>query len=132
MLLDIQKFFKGIGYISKINNISSVEFRVSDINSLINIIIPHFKKYKLITNKNGDFILFEKIVKLMHEKQHRNIQGLTKILEYKAALNWGLSEKLKEAFPLIEPAIRSIQTNIENISPFWLAGFCSVARRARI
>lgn len=26
---------------------------------------------------------------------------------------------------MIEPAIRSLQTNIENISPFWLAGFCS-------
>lgn len=54
----------------------TVEFRVSDITSLNNIIIPHFEKYKLITNKYKDFIIFKQIVLLMLEKKHTTLEGL--------------------------------------------------------
>ena len=47
LILSIQKFFGGIGYISKPNNFSTVEFRVSTLNDIINVIIPHFNKYPL-------------------------------------------------------------------------------------
>jgi len=62
LLLLIQNYFDNIGYISKINDKSTVEFRVSDITSLNNIIIPHFEKYILITNKYKDFRIFKQIV----------------------------------------------------------------------
>jgi hypothetical protein len=44
-----------------------VEFRVSDITSLNNIIIPYFEKYTLLTNNYKDFIIFKQIVLLMSE-----------------------------------------------------------------
>jgi NADH:ubiquinone oxidoreductase subunit K len=125
LLLLIQNFFNNIGYISKINNRYIVEFRVSDITSLNNIIIPHFEKYKLITNKNEDFWIFKQIAWLMSENKHTNLEGLKKILEYRASLNWGLSKNLKESFPYIVPIKR---INIENktlmnLSSDWVAGF---------
>jgi len=87
LLLLIQNYFGNIGYISKINDKSTVEFRVSDITSLNNIIIPHFEKYRLITNKYKDFIIFKQIVSLMSENKHTTLEGLKEILEYRASLN---------------------------------------------
>jgi NADH-ubiquinone oxidoreductase chain 4L len=87
LLLLIQKFFGNIGDISKKNDKCTVEFRVSDITSLNYIIIPHFEKYKLITKKYKDFIIFKQIVLLMLEKKHTTLEGLKEILEYRASLN---------------------------------------------
>ena len=51
---------RGIGYISKANNNLAVEFRVSTLNDIANVIIPHFDKYPLISKKQADFILLKK------------------------------------------------------------------------
>jgi len=58
LIQSIQDFFGGIGYVSKPNNSSMVEFRVSTLKDLINIILPHFENYPLITQKLSDYILF--------------------------------------------------------------------------
>lgn len=42
LLKDIQVFFNGVGTITFDNNRNTVHFRVSKLNDLINIIIPHF------------------------------------------------------------------------------------------
>ena len=51
----IQEFFGGIGYISpKANNNLAVEFRVSTLNDIANVIIPHYAlqdKYPLLLKK---------------------------------------------------------------------------------
>ena len=50
----IQEFFGGIGYISKPNNNLTVEFRVSTLNDIANVIIPHCAlqdKYPLLLKK---------------------------------------------------------------------------------
>lgn len=47
LIQSIQDFFGGIGYVSKPNNRATVEFRVSTLNDIINIIIPHFDNYPL-------------------------------------------------------------------------------------
>jgi NADH:ubiquinone oxidoreductase subunit K len=132
LLLLIQEYFNNIGYISKINDKSTVEFRVSDITNLNNLIIPHFEKYLLLTNKYKDLQIFKQIVLLMLENKHTNIEGLKEILEYKASLNWGLSTILKEHFPLIEAKTIKMEARnpsplnlLNNIQPEWIAGFSS-------
>jgi len=127
VLILIQNYFKGIGYISKINSRSTVEFRVSDITSLKNLILPHFEKYPLLTNKYKDFIIFKQIVLLMSDNKHTNLEGLKEILEQRASLNWGLSKSLKESFPLIVGVKKiTVYNNIfNNICYEWLAGFSS-------
>lgn len=103
LIQSIQDFFGGIGYVSKPNNRATVEFRVSTLNDIINIIIPHFDNYPLITKKASDYFLFKQIALLMLNKEHNTIEGLRKIVSYRASLNLGLSLKLKEAFPDITP-----------------------------
>jgi hypothetical protein len=70
LILQIQKYFGMIGYISEPNNRSTVEFRVSTINDLMNIIIPHFDKYPLLTKKYSDFLILKDILNLMLKKEH--------------------------------------------------------------
>ena len=57
-------------YISKPNNSSTVEFRVSTLKDIVNVIIPHFDKYPLITKKYYDYILFKQVILLMLNKVH--------------------------------------------------------------
>ena len=50
----IQEFFGGIGYISPANNNLAVEFRVSTLNDIANVIISHYAlqdKYPLLLKK---------------------------------------------------------------------------------
>ena len=54
LIKSIQDFFEGIGYISKLNKNSTVEFRVSTLKDLVHVIIPHFDNYPLRTKKHSD------------------------------------------------------------------------------
>jgi hypothetical protein len=65
----------------------------------MNVIIPHFDRYLLITQKQCDYIIFKNIIYLMNKGEHLNKDGLIKIVNLKASLNKGLSDKLKIDFP---------------------------------
>ena len=115
---------------NRVGNISKegkdrVQVRVASLHYLINVIIPHFDKYPLITQKNADFILFKKVVDLINCGEHLTIDGLKKILAIRASINWGLTAKLKAAFPEIVPAERLFIQSKKIFDPWWLAGFTS-------
>lgn len=86
------------------------------------VILPHFDKYPLVTQKLADYILFKEIVSLMNNKEHLTLDGLKKLLSFKASLNWGLSEQLKYKFSFIE-AVKRPLIDKDIPSPFWVAGF---------
>jgi len=121
LLLQIQQFFGGIGSIGKSGKMSF--YSVSSIKDLTNIIIPHFEKYCLLTQKAGDFILFRNIVKLMNNKNHLSIVGLNKIINIKASMNIGLSNILKENFNSIVPVEKPFIKTEYIPDPNWIAGF---------
>ena len=52
---------RGIGYISKANNNLAVEFRVSTLNDIANVIIPHFDKYPLVTKNMQNIFYLKKL-----------------------------------------------------------------------
>lgn len=126
LLVLIQKFCGNIGNISPVNTRSSVESRVNILGDLLNVIIPHFEKYSLITNKHSDFVIFKEIVLLMSNNLHRDLTGLQLILNYRASLNWGLTDSLKVGFPLTIPVARvPVKDKLEMLLAEWLTGFCS-------
>lgn len=100
LLKEIQSFFK-VGSIDISNSLAM--FRVSKIDELINVIIPHFDKYPLLTQKKADFLLFKQAVEVVRNKEHFNQTGLNTILRLKATINLGLSDKLSIEYPNIEP-----------------------------
>jgi len=83
----------------------------------LEIIMNHFDKYPLITQKWADYILFKQIFDLVKHKEHLTEQGLNKIISFKANLNKGLNDELKEAFEDIDPALRPVVLNQEIQDP---------------
>ena len=83
---------------SKVNNTSAVEFRVSTLKDLVDSIFPHFDKYPLITKKRSHYLLFKEILLLMLNKKHNTLKGIQKIVNIRASLNTGLSNYLKYSF----------------------------------
>lgn len=118
LIQSIQEFFGGIGYLSKVNNTSTVEFRVSTLKDLVEVILPHFDNYPLITKKHLDYLLFKEIVLLMLNKEHNTLEGIQKIVNIRASLNLGLSKDLKEGFPLTIPAtVKTLESVNINLHP---------------
>ena len=126
LILKIQEYFGGIGYVSNPNKNSTVEFRVSTMKDITNVIIPHFTNHPLLTKKYFDYMFFTEIVRLMSEKEHSTLQGIQKIVNNKASMNWGLSNELKEAFPdTIAVKKEQIVNNYNTLvsAKEWMAGF---------
>jgi hypothetical protein len=124
LLLQIKSFFNNTGNIYIKNNKSAI-YSIRTLNSIKDNIIPHFKKYPLITQKYTDFILFKDIVKLINNNEHLNKEGLNKIISLRASLNNGLSNELNTYFPDIKKVNR-IKVNIPTIiNSYWIAGFIS-------
>jgi hypothetical protein len=121
LLEQIQLFF-GVGNITKLGA-ESVQFRVSGLEDL-KVIMNHFDKYPLVTNKQSDYLLFKKVVYFMEQGIHLTIEGLNKIMSIKAVLNkQEISDGLNLAFPNIEPISRPDIKDRKIKSLHWLAGF---------
>lgn len=123
LLLQIKSFFNNIGTIVIYKN--SISYKVHNIKDIIQIVIPHFEKYPLITQKQKDFLIWKDISILICKNEHLNKEGLIKILSLKASLNKGFSDKLRISFPNIMKAIRPKIIIPSNIDYNWIAGFFS-------
>jgi hypothetical protein len=121
LLIKIKKFF-GVGEI--INRKNGVYYyKVSKLSELM-IIISHFNKYPLITEKWVDFELFKQVLELILNKEHLTEEGLLKIVNIKVSMNFeNISSKLKEWFSYIKPVNRPTREELINIEPEWLSGF---------
>jgi len=96
---------------------------VTSRQDLIKVVIPHFEKYPLLTQKRADFELFKLVIELISKKEHLTIKGLAKIISIRASMNLGLSNVLKTAFPdtfLVDRPKVEVPTSID---PIWLVGF---------
>ena len=123
LIKKIQSFFNGAGKVYLQKNSKVVFFRIKFIKDLAQIVIPHFDKYPLLTQKRADFLLFKLVVDLIIRKEHLTSKGLLEILSIKASLNLGLSDILKKSFPDIVPKDRSVVELKGILDPHWLAGF---------
>ncbi len=119
----IQAYFNGVGNINQQGK-DCVQYHVSSLKDLA-LIIAHFDKYPLITQKQADYLLFKQAVELISRKEHLTLEGLRKAASIKASSNLGLSEQQKNAFPDIIPVARPQLELPTYINPYWLAGFTS-------
>lgn len=76
-----------------------------------------------LQKKNADFTLFKMVIALMNMKQHLTMKGLQEIVNIRATMNNGLSDKLEKALPETIPVKRPEVDNIEIRNPQWLYGF---------
>ena len=122
-LLEYIQLLLGVGNITKQGK-DMIQYRVSSVKDL-QVIIDHFDKYPLITQKLADYLLFKRPFELVKRKEHITTKGLNQIVAIKASMNNGLSEKLKAAFPNTIPVPRPLIMNQKIQDPNWLAGFTS-------
>ena len=102
LLLDLlQETMGNMGNIYYNPQDDTYKYKVSNIEGLINFVIPHFQKYHLLTQKKVDFELFVKIIQIMYKKEHLTLEGLQKIINLKSSLNLGLSKKLPDNFKVV-------------------------------
>jgi len=78
------------GKISIGNNNNAVFYYVSSVQELTNVIIPHFDNYPLLTQKQGDFILFKSALDIINDKGSKKpltLEYLNKLIAIKGSLN---------------------------------------------
>ncbi len=120
LLVLIKSYFGEVGTIVINKNSNFVFYKVYNLNELIRIIIPHFDKYPLVTQKRSDFLLWKNIIQLIKENKHLTKEGLIEIISLKASLN-----KLKLYYPdIIEVERPKVNIHI-NINKNWIGGFFS-------
>jgi len=105
-LLEKIKATLGVGNIYYNSKDNTYKWKVSDINQISNVIIPHFTIFYLVTQKWADFEILKQIVEIIKSKRHLTVEGLQEIVNLKASLNLGLSDDLKAAFPNTVPVFR--------------------------
>jgi LAGLIDADG endonuclease/NADH-ubiquinone/plastoquinone oxidoreductase, chain 3 len=124
LLYLIQFFFGGIGRIKICSTRNVVSFVVTKLEDLVNVIIPHFQKYPLQSAKSIDFQLWVDCIELMVKKNHLKEDGLKQIISIRGAINRGLSDKLKEAFPYVTSMERpTFEISEVPLDPNWISGF---------
>ena len=120
-LLEKIRVSLGVGKLYKGDN--SIELRVQSIKDITNVIITHFDKYPLLSQKRADFELFKQVIAIINRKEHLTMEGIRKIIAIKSSMNNGLNDTLKQAFPDVIPVQRPVFKLPEKIDPYWLAGF---------
>lgn len=96
----IQKFFGGVGRIYR-GDKNTVLYTVSSKKDL-SLIIDHFDKYPLISQKQAGYLLFRRAFSIT-SKGPLDSNSLQELVNIRASLNKGLTPKLIEAFPLTVP-----------------------------
>jgi len=99
-----------LGEIGTLNVSKAKKVAVLRIGTLkdLAVLIDHLTRYPLITQKRADFELFKRVVDIKLSGRHTTLEGLQEIVNIKASLNKGLTERLLLAFPQTIPVIRPI------------------------
>lgn len=121
LIREIHSFF-GVGIVSERKDRNIIVYSVQSYRDIINVIIPHFDKFPLITQKKADYLLFKRGVELLALKA-KSIEGIREIISLKASMNTGLSETFKTQFPTVLPVPRPLVCFQGIPDPNWMAGF---------
>lgn len=106
-LLDLIRDYFGVGVV-KDRKDGAFYYKVSQVQDLM-LVLAHFEKYPLLTQKGGDLELFKQIVEKMSCKEHLTMEGVQEIVNLKSSMNFGvLSDNLLSAFPNTEAVSRPI------------------------
>lgn len=101
-LLDQLQATFGVGKVYK-GEKNLYRFMVRSLEDL-KVVVDHFEKFPLRTQKRADFELFKQVVELMNNKELT--LDLQQIVNIRASINRGLTEMLKAAFPDTKPVPR--------------------------
>lgn len=102
----------------------SIIYTVKSMRDLA-VIIDHFEKYPLITQKRADYEVWKQVFIIIKNREHLTLEGLKKIVSLKSIMNWGISNTLETAFTGLVPVQKYLVKSQVIQDPNWLAGFVS-------
>jgi len=85
VLLESIRSYFGVGKIRK-QGAKVISYMITSIVDL-EVIIHHFDKYPLLTQKQMDYVLFKKAFCLIKNKEHLTTEGVSKIANIRASMN---------------------------------------------
>jgi len=124
-ILDSIHAFFGVGKV--IINGKNAVFRVQVLSELVNVIIPHFTAFPLITTKVITFTVWAQAVALFSAGAHKTEEGFMQIVSIYAAIGRGVSKTVAVHFPNLQPVSLpkyELTTTVEQAA--------GTARRARL
>jgi len=86
VLLLIQKYF-GCGSLRPDRSDRTLKWETRRLSLLVDRVIPHFRKYPLLSGKQHDFELFAEVCELMIRRQHCISSGLIEIVRLAQQMN---------------------------------------------
>ena len=86
ILFHMQRRFK-CGFMRRDFSDRTLKYEVRRLDDLINKIIPHFKRYPLLSAKHKDFQVFCRICFKMMNGKHKNLKGLKEIINLAFKMN---------------------------------------------
>lgn len=86
-VLDLMQKYFGCGFMRRDYGDKTLKYEVRRIDELLEKIIPHFKKYPLISAKQRDFLLFAEICKKIKKQKHLDPRGVQEIIELSFKMN---------------------------------------------
>lgn len=122
ILYSIQNFFN-VGNIIIRKDKPICVYRITKVKEIIDVIIPHFSKFPLISCKYSDFCYWKEVVFLISNKEHLTEIGFIKILNFYHTINRGASLKIITLYPDIIKHKKIIHNLPVSLNPYWVSGF---------
>ena len=116
------KSILGVGSVSVTNSKDNcAEYRVRNINHIIQYILPIFDKYPLLTSKHFNYIIFKQAILIMGDSTLTKDQKDLLISELKS--NSIPNDYISPAWQTINNEVTTLDSAMKVISKSWLIGF---------
>jgi hypothetical protein len=77
----------GCGFIRPDRSDKTLKFEVRNVGNLVARVLPHFRKFSLISSKQADFERFARICELVSQGDHLELEGLRQIVRLAMEMN---------------------------------------------
>jgi hypothetical protein len=95
----LKEFFNDKGHISFSNKEKTIaRYKISNLNDIVNLILPHFENYPLVTSKYLNFLDFKKAILFIKSGEHLSSDGIIKLREIISKMNTNRSFSDKWTF----------------------------------
>lgn len=116
VLYDIKNYFSAGSVVIDNRKTDTKKYHITNLELILNNIIPHFDKYPCVTSKNLNYQDWKEVAILISKNKHFTKKGVEDILNLLSKMN------TKRSFEDKYDYCRTISENI-NLAPSWVQGF---------
>ncbi len=109
VLLDIQRYF-GCGTLRPDRSDRTLKWEIRSLPLIVDRVLPHFRRYPLLSGKHRDFELFASICERMVRGEHRRAPGLHEIVRLAGQMNPSGKRGYRDEGIVCPPGNRGIET----------------------